>query len=93
MTTATAPGVLEPLFTLPSTEPAGPPAPLVPGTPPGRVHRLAHGRLTLDELVSGAWAAVGAGAPAACPLCDGALRPRTGQVSAGECDRCGTELA
>ena len=37
--------------------------------------RLAHGRLTLDELVSGAWAAIGAGFPAACPVCDGPMSP------------------
>ena len=76
MTTATAPASL---FTLPDTEPA-------PRVGPARVHRLAHGRLTLDELVSGAWAAVAAGAPAACPICDGMLR-------FGNCGDCGTQLA
>ena len=58
-----------------------------------RVHSLSHGRSTLDELVSGAWAAVGAGAPAACPVCDGTLRRRAGGATAAECSRCGTELA
>ncbi|MDX6696965.1 MAG: hypothetical protein QOE65_362 [Solirubrobacteraceae bacterium] len=60
---------------------------------PARVHRLAHGRLTLDELVSGAWAAIGAGAPAACPVCDGALRARAGGAVEAQCARCGSELA
>jgi len=84
MTTATAPASL---FTLPSTEPAREPAPRpAEGSRPARVHRLAHGRLTLDELVSGAWAAVAAGAPAACPVCDGTLRY-------GSCADCGAELS
>ena len=84
-----------PLFTLPSAEPVRRPVPTAPepSPRPARVHRLAYGRLTLDELVSGAWAAVGAGAPAACPLCDGALRPRSGDASLADCDRCSTELA
>jgi hypothetical protein len=56
-----------------------------------RVLRLAHGRLTLDELVSGAWAAVGAGFPAACPVCDGPMRAHDGGPAA--CGSCGAELA
>jgi hypothetical protein len=89
MTTATAPA---PLFTLPDTEPAPEPlAPVPAGRPQGgSVHRLSHGRLTLDELVSGAWAAIGAGAPAACPVCEGTLRLST---AAAGCSRCGSELA
>ena len=93
MTTATAPS---PLFTLPDADPARRPRPVEPApTPPverapARVHRLAHGRLTLDELVSGAWAAIGAGAPAACPVCDGALRPGP---NVARCGRCASELA
>lgn len=92
MTTATAPA---PLFTLPSAGPATAPAPQPPAREPrgARVHRLAHGRISLDDLVSGAWAAVGAGAPAACPVCDGTLRRRPGSTAAAECTRCGTELA
>lgn len=76
-----------PLFTLPSTEPAREPAPHRPAHEPrpARVHHLAHGRVTLDELVSGVWAAIGAGAPAACPVCDATLR-------ASRCSRCGSEL-
>ena len=56
-----------------------------------RVLRLAHGRLTLDELVSGAWAAIGAGFPAACPVCDGPMSPN-GTAPAG-CGNCGAELS
>lgn len=90
MTTATAPA---PLFTLPSAEPVEPGLAPVAAPRPARVHRLAHGRLTLDELVSGAWAAIGAGFPAACPVCEGALRARPGTAGHAACSRCGSELA
>ncbi|MDX6671097.1 MAG: hypothetical protein QOI91_1460 [Solirubrobacteraceae bacterium] len=92
MTTATAPA---PLFTLPSTESAPELAPHRPAASPGgaRVQHLSHGRLTLGEVVSGAWAAIGAGAPAACPVCDGMLRRRAGGQIAADCTRCGSELA
>ena len=53
--------------------------------------RLAHGRLTLDELVSGAWAAIGAGFPAACPVCDGPMSPNGSAPAA--CGNCGAELS
>ena len=56
-----------------------------------RVLRLAHGRLTLDELVSGAWAAIGAGFPAACPVCDGPMSPNGSAPAA--CGNCGAELS
>jgi hypothetical protein len=63
-----------------------------PGEPAGaRVLRLAHGRLTLDELVSGAWAAIGAGFPAACPVCDGPMSPKSDGPAA--CGTCGAELS
>jgi DnaJ-class molecular chaperone len=56
-----------------------------------RVLRLAHGRLTLDELVSGAWAAIGAGFPAACPVCDGPMSPNGSAPAA--CGNCSAELS
>ena len=96
MTTATAPGGLATPLAASASRAASEAAPLrrpVPAAPearPARVHRLAHGRLTLDELVSGAWAAIGAGAPAACPVCDGPLR---GAGEAAECSRCGSALS
>ncbi len=91
MTPAVAPA---PLFTLPSSQPAREPlrAPAERGSG-ARVQRLSHGRVTLDELVSGAWAAVGAGAPAACPVCDGTLQRRAGAEAVAQCARCGSELA
>jgi hypothetical protein len=94
MTTATASA---PLFTLPDTtsarEPAHRPLAPVPETRGARVHRLSYGRLTLDQLVSGAWAAVAAGAPAACPVCEGTLRRSAGSTAVADCQRCGSELA
>ena len=87
MSTATA---STSLLTLPSTDPAQAPLPSRRVPREARVHRLSHGRSTLDELVSGAWAAVAAGAPAACPVCDGTLHR---QAHAAECSRCGAELA
>ena len=87
--TATAP---EGVATLPaSSDPLGVPRRAPAERPGARVLRLAHGRLTLDELVSGAWAALGAGAPAACPVCDGPMFPAaSGPVA---CGSCGTELS
>jgi hypothetical protein len=62
-----------------------------PGSAGARILRLAHGRLTLDELVSGAWAAIGAGAPAACPICDGPMHPA--HAGSAECRDCGAHLS
>jgi hypothetical protein len=72
MTTAT----VSPLYILPANSPSEAPA-VVPVPGEAEVHRLAYGRLTLDELVSGAWAALGAGAPAACPVCDSPMHRAT----------------
>jgi hypothetical protein len=89
MTTATA---TAPLYTLPDSSPERPAALPVPEE--AHVHRLSYGRLTLDELVSGAWAALGAGAPAACPVCDSPMHRAT-LVGPARCSgaRCGAELA
>jgi hypothetical protein len=54
------------------------------------------GGATLEDLVCGAWAALGAGAPAACPACGERLVPRHGsgaQPVAGRCTGCGSELS
>ena len=80
---ATPDGVGVGVATLPSAVPEE--------RPSARVLRLAHGRLTLDELVSGAWAALGAGAPAACPVCDGPMSPNGSAPAA--CGNCGAELS
>ena len=78
--------------TLPaSSEPLGVPRRAPEERAGARVLRLAHGRLTLDELVSGAWAALGAGAPAACPVCDGAMT--AGDGGPATCRSCGSSLS
>jgi hypothetical protein len=46
----------------------------------------------LDEVVSSAWAALTAGSPAACPLCDGSLLAQPDSAAA-RCRECGSELA
>jgi hypothetical protein len=86
---ATAP---EGVATLPASDPLEVGCTPAPAEPAGaRVLRLAHGRLTLDELVSGAWAALGAGFPAACPVCDGPMSSDSARPAV--CGSCGSELA
>ena len=55
------------------------------------------GAETLDELVSGAWEGLIAGAsPTACPVCEGVLEPRWSAgagVVGGRCRDCGTALS
>ena len=60
--------------------------------PRGRRERCPDGRPTLDEVVSSAWAALAWGAPAACPVCDGAMTPQP-ESSAARCRDCGTALS
>jgi hypothetical protein len=51
---------------------------------------------TLDEVLTGTWDAVVAGAPATCLVCDGPLEPRyaAGPAPVGaRCRRCGSELS
>ena len=53
------------------------------------------GGATLDELLSGAWHALPAGA-CACPVCGGRLAPRWSAgagVVGGRCADCGSELS
>ncbi len=49
------------------------------------------GRLTLDELVSSAWAGLSARVPVACPLCGGRMAPTAQGV--GRCRACHTALS
>jgi hypothetical protein len=51
----------------------------------------AGGRLTLDELVSSAWAGLSAGAPVACPACGGRMSPEP--AGAGRCRECAATLS
>jgi hypothetical protein len=54
------------------------------------------GGATLDELVSGAWEGLTAGASTTCPVCEGELVPRWSAgagVVGGRCRDCGSELS
>ena len=51
------------------------------------------GGLTLDDAIVGAWEGLAAQVVVACPLCGGALRPRSGPAEVGgRCGDCGTTL-
>lgn len=50
---------------------------------------VARGGTPLDEVLSGAWAALSALEPAPCPICGGAMRPRFGSGAKVESARCG----
>jgi hypothetical protein len=53
------------------------------------------GPASLEEVISGAWATVIAGATAPCPVCAGALQPRWSAgagVVGGRCTDCGATL-
>jgi hypothetical protein len=57
----------------------------------------ARGQATLDDVLSGAWEGLSAGAPStACPVCGGELEPRWSAgagVVGGRCRECGSELS
>jgi hypothetical protein len=55
------------------------------------VELAAGGRLTLDELVSSAWAGLSAGAPVGCPLCGEHMAPSPDGV--GRCRACDSSLS
>jgi hypothetical protein len=51
------------------------------------------GGRTLDDAIVGAWEGLVARATVACPLCDGALRPRVADDTVGgRCADCDTTL-
>jgi DnaJ-class molecular chaperone len=77
-------------MTLALLQPAAPPKPTAAG-PRDRASPRLDGGLTLDEVISGAWAGLSAGAPVACPVCGGRMAP-TG-ASAGRCGSCSTALS
>jgi hypothetical protein len=47
---------------------------------------------TLDDVVTHAWEGLGAGVPAACPVCHGEIEPALGGALRGHCTSCGTTL-
>jgi hypothetical protein len=50
---------------------------------------------TLADVMAIAWTGLKAGAPVACPVCDGQMRPRysADEVVGGHCQDCGAELS
>ena len=47
---------------------------------------------TLDDVVTHAWEGLGAGVPAACPVCHGEIEPGIGGALRGHCGSCGVTL-
>jgi len=47
---------------------------------------------TLDDVVTHAWEGLGAGVPAACPVCHGEIEPALGSALRGHCGNCGVTL-
>jgi hypothetical protein len=61
-------------------------------TPPAAAPR---GRVTLDDVVVGAWEGLLVRRPAGCPVCRAqmeALEPSGGRAAGGRCGDCGTTL-
>jgi hypothetical protein len=62
-------------------------------TPP--LHARAPAEPTLADALGEAWAAIGTGATAECPVCAGVLQPRWSAgagVVGGRCGDCGATL-
>jgi len=57
----------------------------------------AHGRLTLDDLITGVWEGLAVRATAQCPVCEGPMvsgpRESGGDPTTGACESCGTRLS
>jgi hypothetical protein len=54
------------------------------------------GEPTLEALLEQAWAALGGGAAAVCPVCEATMEPEYGQHAmaiAGRCTGCGAQLS
>jgi len=70
--------------------PAGDPAVARTPVPP-----RPRGRLTLDDVIVGAWEGLLAAHPVTCPICSGAMEPRHGsgpRPVGGRCRDCRTTL-
>ncbi len=57
----------------------------------------AHGAITLDDLITGAWQGLAARETVSCPVCGGGMAPRTlvdsNEPPSAACLSCGSELA
>ncbi len=60
-------------------------------------HVDAHGRLTLDDLITGVWEGLAVRATVQCPVCEGPMAPGPresgGDQTAGACLSCGSRLS
>jgi hypothetical protein len=54
-----------------------------------------HGRLTLDDVITGVWEDLAVRAAVRCPVCEGemAAHKLTGGLRRGQCGDCGTRLS
>jgi hypothetical protein len=87
----------DPVVRTPHEEPVAPPRDFVAPSEAGeiRVSRGAPTPLagpTLDDVVTHAWEGLGAGVPAACPVCHGEIEPGPGGARRGHCGSCGVTL-
>ena len=57
----------------------------------------AHGRLTLDDLITGVWEGLAVRGTVNCPVCASQMASRTpvgcGEVPTGVCRNCGSRLS
>ncbi|MGA7703588.1 MAG: hypothetical protein WB998_01705 [Solirubrobacteraceae bacterium] len=57
----------------------------------------AHGRLTLDELITSTWEGLAVRGTVACPVCDGSMTVQSpehdGEAPMGACLGCGSQLS
>jgi DnaJ-class molecular chaperone len=57
----------------------------------------AHGRLTLDELITGTWEGLDLRGTVTCPVCAGTMLARSGEhekeATKGTCLNCGSRLS
>jgi hypothetical protein len=81
----------------PREEAAAPPREFVAPPEAGEI-RVSRGAATplagptLDDVVTHAWEGLGAGVPAACPVCHGEIEPALGGALRGHCGNCGVTL-
>jgi hypothetical protein len=82
---------------MPRGETVAPPHEFVAPPEAGEI-RVSRGALTplagptLDDVVTHAWEGLGAGVPAACPVCHGEIEPALGGALRGHCGTCGVTL-
>ena len=77
------------------SQPAPRPEPPVAPRPREHAGHAPRDPLTLDDVLSDAWAGLAAHHSVTCPVCSGSMAPRYGSGAApvgGRCKRCGSTL-